>query len=177
MKAAGLPTPKNMAVKKPEDLPRAAEVVGFPAVLKPTSGAASLGVVKVETLGDLDRYPYSDPQLGLHILPRRCVCIRWGSGGGGCWELSWSKSCMRSCFHCLRAVALRSTPALLDLSTGDGRFLAGCTARCARRCQLSQVGSEIALLDASSSDHCQPSPPSAVSVALDASRNFFAVVP
>ena len=57
MRAAGLPTPKNLAVGKPEDLPKAAEVVGFPAVLKPTSGAASLGVIKVETLGDLDRFP------------------------------------------------------------------------------------------------------------------------
>ena len=55
MAAAGLPTPRNMAVHKPEDLPKAAEVVGFPAVLKPTSGAASVGVIKVESLGDLDR--------------------------------------------------------------------------------------------------------------------------
>ena len=55
MKAAGLPTPKNMPVATPADLQKAAEVVGFPAVLKPTSGAASVGVIKVDSLGDLDR--------------------------------------------------------------------------------------------------------------------------
>ena len=55
MKAAGLPTPKNLPVRTPDDLKRAAEVVGFPAVLKPTSGAASVGVIKVESLDDLDR--------------------------------------------------------------------------------------------------------------------------
>lgn len=55
MRAAGLPTPKNMSVTTPEDLKKAAEVVGFPAVLKPTSGAASVGVIKVDCLGDLDR--------------------------------------------------------------------------------------------------------------------------
>lgn len=59
MKAAGLPTPKNMAVKTPEDLEEAAKVVGFPAVLKPTSGAASVGVIKIDSLGDLDRRVYS----------------------------------------------------------------------------------------------------------------------
>ena len=55
MKAAGLPTPANMTINSPSDLPAAAKRVGFPAVLKPTSGAASLGVVKVESLADLDR--------------------------------------------------------------------------------------------------------------------------
>ena len=55
MKAAGLPTPKNMPVAIPEDLQEAAKVVGFPAVLKPTSGAASVGVIKVDCLEDLDR--------------------------------------------------------------------------------------------------------------------------
>ena len=57
MQAAGLPTPRNMTVATPADLQEAARRVGFPAVLKPTSGAASLGVVKVESLDDLDRYP------------------------------------------------------------------------------------------------------------------------
>lgn len=55
MKAAGLPTPKNLAVKSVVDLKEAARVVGFPAVLKPTSGAASLGVIKVESEEDLER--------------------------------------------------------------------------------------------------------------------------
>ena len=57
MQAAGLPTPRNMSVATPADLQEAARRVGFPAVLKPTSGAASLGVVKVDSLDDLDRSP------------------------------------------------------------------------------------------------------------------------
>lgn len=55
MKAAGLPTPKNISIHSPKDLPKAAEVVGFPAVLKPVSGAASVGVIKVDCEADLDR--------------------------------------------------------------------------------------------------------------------------
>jgi len=47
LKAAGLPTPRNFLITKVEDLHQAGEVVGFPAVLKPVSGAASLGVKKV----------------------------------------------------------------------------------------------------------------------------------
>jgi len=46
---AGLPTPANCLIKSEADLAKAAEVVGFPAVLKPISGAASLGVKKVPT--------------------------------------------------------------------------------------------------------------------------------
>lgn len=49
MAAAGLPTPPNCAIHGEADLDRAAREVGFPAVLKPVSGAASLGVKKVET--------------------------------------------------------------------------------------------------------------------------------
>eukprot|EP00931_Biecheleriopsis_adriatica_P003088 TRINITY_DN10437_c0_g3_i1.p1 TRINITY_DN10437_c0_g3~~TRINITY_DN10437_c0_g3_i1.p1 ORF type:complete len:691 (+),score=136.76 TRINITY_DN10437_c0_g3_i1:166-2073(+) len=47
LRAAGLPTPPNCEVNSEADLARAAEVVGFPAVLKPVSGAASVGVKKV----------------------------------------------------------------------------------------------------------------------------------
>jgi len=47
MKKAGLPTPKNKLLHSTSDLPLAATEVGFPAVLKPISGAASMGVKKV----------------------------------------------------------------------------------------------------------------------------------
>lgn len=47
LKAAGLPTPKNCLIHSEQDVQQAAEIVGFPAVLKPISGAASLGVKKV----------------------------------------------------------------------------------------------------------------------------------
>eukprot|EP00928_Gymnodinium_smaydae_P073672 TRINITY_DN5682_c0_g1_i5.p1 TRINITY_DN5682_c0_g1~~TRINITY_DN5682_c0_g1_i5.p1 ORF type:complete len:622 (-),score=89.99 TRINITY_DN5682_c0_g1_i5:386-2185(-) len=49
LKAAGLPVPRNMLIASEADLPAAAKHVGFPAVLKPVSGAASLGVKKVES--------------------------------------------------------------------------------------------------------------------------------
>eukprot|EP00927_Polykrikos_kofoidii_P002531 TRINITY_DN1100_c0_g1_i9.p1 TRINITY_DN1100_c0_g1~~TRINITY_DN1100_c0_g1_i9.p1 ORF type:complete len:597 (-),score=98.51 TRINITY_DN1100_c0_g1_i9:216-2006(-) len=53
MKAAGLPTPKNALIHNEADIKAGAEMVGFPAVLKPISGAASLGVKKVVDFEDL----------------------------------------------------------------------------------------------------------------------------
>ncbi|KAK9804152.1 hypothetical protein WJX73_005604 [Symbiochloris irregularis] len=53
MGAAGLPTPKNTIIRSPKDLAKAAAHVGFPAVLKPISGAASLGVIRVNSEPDL----------------------------------------------------------------------------------------------------------------------------
>mmetsp|Transcript_25465 Transcript_25465/g.40265 ORF Transcript_25465/g.40265 Transcript_25465/m.40265 type:complete len:614 (-) Transcript_25465:201-2042(-) len=51
--AAGLPTPRNFLIKSDRELKDAAARVGFPAVLKPVSGAASLGVKKVESQKEL----------------------------------------------------------------------------------------------------------------------------
>merc|ERR1712176_285304 len=45
--AAQLPTPRNYLIKTEADINAAADKVMFPAVLKPVSGAASLGVKKV----------------------------------------------------------------------------------------------------------------------------------
>jgi len=53
LRAAGLPTPRNCLIRSEGDLQRAAEHVGFPAVLKPISGAASLGVKKVTAVDQL----------------------------------------------------------------------------------------------------------------------------
>lgn len=47
LRAAGLPTPRNALLKSEADIAAVAKEVGFPAVLKPVSGAASLGVKKV----------------------------------------------------------------------------------------------------------------------------------
>lgn len=47
LKEAGLPTPRNALIRSEGDVQAAAAEVGFPAVLKPVSGAASLGVKKV----------------------------------------------------------------------------------------------------------------------------------
>lgn len=53
LKAAGLPTPRNALIQSEADIPLCAQQVGFPAVLKPVSGAASLGVKKVTSLSDM----------------------------------------------------------------------------------------------------------------------------
>jgi len=53
LKRAGLPTPKNCLIHSEADIEQAANLVGFPAVLKPISGAASLGVKKVCTRDQL----------------------------------------------------------------------------------------------------------------------------
>lgn len=55
MAAAGLPTPRNMLVQQPSDLKAAAEMVKFPAVLKPIYGAASIGVVRVNDEEQLEK--------------------------------------------------------------------------------------------------------------------------
>jgi carnosine synthase len=47
--ASGLPTPRNVLIRDGRELEAAGVKVGFPAVLKPVSGAASLGVRKVES--------------------------------------------------------------------------------------------------------------------------------
>ncbi|KAI8466821.1 MAG: ATP-grasp domain-containing protein [Monoraphidium minutum] len=53
MAKAGLPTPRNSRVNCPEDVEPAGEYVGFPAVIKPVSGAASIGVIRVNSMEDL----------------------------------------------------------------------------------------------------------------------------
>lgn len=53
MKEAGLPNVKNILINSEKDLPAAAAYIGFPAVLKPVSGAASLGVQKVSSENEL----------------------------------------------------------------------------------------------------------------------------
>ncbi|MHB2265470.1 ATP-grasp domain-containing protein [Aliihoeflea sp. PC F10.4] len=50
---AGIPTPRFAGVKKMADLEAAADHVGFPAILKPTSGASSVSSYRVTSLCDL----------------------------------------------------------------------------------------------------------------------------
>lgn len=47
-----LPVPKFVSLWKEEDVVPACDVVGFPAILKPVFGAASLGVTRVETVDE-----------------------------------------------------------------------------------------------------------------------------
>jgi len=56
LKAAGLPTPRNILIRSKAEVGAAGKHVGFPAVLKPVSGAASLGVKKVCTMRELEDY-------------------------------------------------------------------------------------------------------------------------
>jgi len=53
LKAAGLPTPRNGLIRNETELETVGRAVGFPAVLKPVSGAASLGVKKVSSMAEL----------------------------------------------------------------------------------------------------------------------------
>ena len=55
MKRAGLPTPANHLIRSTAECRTAAELVGFPAVIKPISGAASEGVVRVDSLPQLEK--------------------------------------------------------------------------------------------------------------------------
>jgi biotin carboxylase len=50
---AGLPSPKFFIIRDPEHCEDAAAHVGFPAVIKPIFGVASIGVVRVDDLPDL----------------------------------------------------------------------------------------------------------------------------
>ncbi|EFJ50268.1 hypothetical protein VOLCADRAFT_89214 [Volvox carteri f. nagariensis] len=53
MARAGLPTPKHYKVVSEADVAKAAAHVGFPAVIKPISGAASIGVIRANNEEDL----------------------------------------------------------------------------------------------------------------------------
>ncbi|KFM27308.1 Carnosine synthase 1 [Auxenochlorella protothecoides] len=48
MSEAGLPTPRNFLITREDELDAASQLVGYPAVIKPIHGAASLGVVRVD---------------------------------------------------------------------------------------------------------------------------------
>jgi len=81
--AAGLPTPPNCLVRCEGDLEKAAQHVGFPAVLKLVSGAASLGVKKVVSLSDL-RGTYTEliRELSSLVISSGALVQDDGSGNG-----------------------------------------------------------------------------------------------
>jgi len=83
MRKAGLPTPKNALIRKVEDLPAAMQEVGFPAVLKPISGAASLGVKKVTSEAEL-RSSYTEvvTELSSLVVSSGALLQDDGSGKG-----------------------------------------------------------------------------------------------
>lgn len=80
--AAGLPTPPNCIIHGPGDLMGAAQQVGFPAVLKPVSGAASLGVKKVIDMDDLRAtYEELDKELRTLVVTSGALVKDEGKGG------------------------------------------------------------------------------------------------
>lgn len=81
--AAGLPTPPNYLIEGNADLPVAARKVGFPAVLKPVSGAASLGVKKVNTEAELQStYDELYNELSSLVVSSGALVKNDGSGMG-----------------------------------------------------------------------------------------------
>ena len=55
MAEENLPTPKNFLIETESQLKEASSTVGYPAVIKPIYGAASIGVVRVDSYEDLER--------------------------------------------------------------------------------------------------------------------------
>jgi carnosine synthase len=78
-----LPTPRNFLIKSQQDLAAAASQVGFPAVLKPISGAASLGVKKVESSEQLTQcYTEVVAELSSLVVSSGALIKNDGSGNG-----------------------------------------------------------------------------------------------
>jgi len=81
LKRAGLPTPRNFLIREESQLTEAGRLVGFPAVLKPVSGAASLGVKKVTSKEELDAC-YKEVVTELSSLVISSGALVKGSAGG-----------------------------------------------------------------------------------------------
>ena len=94
MSAAKLPTPKNFLIEAGEQLDEAAEHVGFPAVIKPISGAASIGVVRVDDKEQLkQKYAQCAPcafciHSNIRHPEQRPFC--WCDGGTAMWHPAYA---------------------------------------------------------------------------------------
>lgn len=82
MAKAKLPTPRNLLIRSETELLAAGKFVGFPAVLKPISGAASLGVKKVESMDEL-RTCYREVVRDLAALVVSSGALTRDDGSGG----------------------------------------------------------------------------------------------
>lgn len=81
LKAAGLPTPRNCLIQNPSEVEAAGKAVGFPLVLKPVSGAASLGVKKASSMAELQA-GYDEVTGELKTLVVSSGALIKGSGDG-----------------------------------------------------------------------------------------------
>lgn len=92
MESAGLPTPLNFLIKSDAQLADAAAHVGFPAVIKPISGAASIGVIRVNDVEQLKKsfarcfaspdslrikyyFPQAQKQLTIILIASELTCL------------------------------------------------------------------------------------------------------
>jgi len=83
LKAAGLPTPRNALIRSEAEVVAAAQQVGFPAVIKPVSGAASLGVKKVMSIAELQScYREVVAELKTLVVTSGALVKGDGSGAG-----------------------------------------------------------------------------------------------
>lgn len=83
MRHNGLPTPPVHEIRSDADVEPAARRVGFPAVLKPVSGAASVGVKKVNSLEELQAtYQARHKELGSLVVSSGNIVKDDGSSGG-----------------------------------------------------------------------------------------------
>ena len=55
MAEENLPTPRNFLIEEASQLEEASKTVGYPAVIKPIYGAASIGVIRVDSFEDLEK--------------------------------------------------------------------------------------------------------------------------
>lgn len=84
LKHNALPTPPVYEIRCDADVEPAAKAVGFPAVLKPVSGAASVGVKKVNSLEELRAtYEARHQELGSLVVSSGVIIKDDGSQGGG----------------------------------------------------------------------------------------------
>lgn len=83
LKKAGLPTPRNSLITHRSEVSAAGNHVGYPAVLKPVSGAASLGVRKVENAEELQKcFDEVTSELKNLVVTSGALVKNDGSGNG-----------------------------------------------------------------------------------------------
>mmetsp|Transcript_43900 Transcript_43900/g.82006 ORF Transcript_43900/g.82006 Transcript_43900/m.82006 type:complete len:635 (+) Transcript_43900:43-1947(+) len=82
LQAHGLPTPPVSEILSEADIHQAVQTVGFPAVLKPVSGAASVGVKKVESEAELrSAYHARHQELGSMVISSGAIVKDDGQQG------------------------------------------------------------------------------------------------
>ena len=102
----------------------AAEHVGFPAVIKPVSGAASIGVMRVDNVKQLSdaytRWVYVGGWVRVRVCVRVCVCV--------C-------VCVCACV-CAASIGVMRVDNMKQLLDAYTRWVCGCGCACSCGCLL-----------------------------------------